>query len=199
MLLGLLLASDSVDPPVPVMPDEISQKFSLSDGSRGEVFYDYRHKQQRINHINNTATRQNQCFFWYNTTFDCTEYFTDKGEMWVDIPGEDLCCLESCSQGCRENTTFTPRPDFADACDYKGLATVQGRQTKWYSCPCTFDYYITPDRDIPVLFETADKNYVVSYDVDSFAPAAQPSDLFKLPSRCKAQSQKCSMKHPLPP
>ena len=156
----------TVDPPPPVLPPSFSQRFSMSDGSQGRVLYDDSTHQQRLEHVNNTPTRQNQCYFWYNTTADCTEYFTPGGDVYVWFPEDGSCCLESCASGCREPSTPLPAPDFASACAYRGVVTnathSPGRRVKWYSCPATFEYFVDASTDVPVAFATADKAYVGS-------------------------------------
>jgi hypothetical protein len=155
----------TVDPPPPVLPPSFSQRFSMSDGSQGRVLYDDSTHQQRLEHVNNTPTRQNQCYFWYNTTADCTEYFTPGGDVYVWFPEDGSCCLEACASGCREPSTPLPAPDFASACAYRGVVTnathSPGRHVKWYSCPATFEYFVDASTDVPVAFATADKAYVV--------------------------------------
>jgi hypothetical protein len=137
---------------------------------------------QRVEHSQNKALRTDQCYFWYGTTANCTEYFTPAGEMFVDIPAENLCCLESCDpsyrdeygNACREGPVFTPRPDFASAvCNFTGQAAVDGRQCDVYACPATFTYYVLAGTNVPVKFATADDNYVVLYDVASLVVAPQ--------------------------
>ena len=186
--------------PPPTLPLAFSQRFTMSDGSTGGVFYDYARRQQRIEHMQNTKSRLNQCYFWYNTTEPCTEYFTPDGEMWVDIPSEDFCCLESCaSSACRENITYTPRPDFANTCDYNGMTRVDNISCDFWSCPGTFSYYVDSISSVPVKFATADQKFVLHYDVSSFNASAQLGELFVLPRRCKQRGLKCAMRHPLPP
>jgi hypothetical protein len=182
----------------PTLPNAFSQGFMMSDGSLGKVFYDYANRRQRLNHDHNTRSRLNQCYFWYNTTLPCVEYFTSTGEMWVDIPEEDFCCLESCADSCRENITFTPRPDFADSCTYEGVTQIEQFSCDTYSCPGTFRYFIEVATGIPVKFATADKKFVLLYNVSSYDIASQPASLFDLPQRCKRKN-KCKMGHPIPP
>jgi hypothetical protein len=52
-------------PALPILPLAFTQRFNMSDGSSGQVFYDYSRKQQRIDHADNTRSRLNQCYFWY--------------------------------------------------------------------------------------------------------------------------------------
>ena len=67
-----------------------------------------------------------------------------------------------------------------------------------YSCPCTFQYYVTIGTQIPVKFATADQKYVVLYDVESLKVGPQPAAEFALPPRC-ANPKPCTMRHPVPP
>ena len=202
LLFLLSLAPSMADTP-PTLPLSFTQNFSMSDGSLGVVHYDWGTRQQRVAHFANTATRQNQCYFWYNTTTSCTEYFTPNGDMFVHFPVDGSCCLESCAGGgCREAATPLPRPDFAAACAFRCVVEnathAVGRRVKWYSCPATFNYYVDAVTEVPVLFATADKAYVVIYDVASFEATPQPQQLFALPSSCSSDI-KCNMSHPVLP
>jgi hypothetical protein len=116
----------------------------------------------------------------------------------VDIPEQNSCCLESCIDTCRENITFTPRPNFANSCNYSGVQQVDGFSCDSYSCPGPFNYFVDAKTSVPVKFATTDQKFVLLYNVSSFEATNQPASLFVLPGRCKRKN-KCAMKHPVPP
>lgn len=180
-------------------PDAFYIRFAMTDGSQGDISYDWPHLRQRVRHWNNSRSRLDQCFFWYNTTDNCTEYFNSDGEMYVDIPAQDLCCVESCAHGCREHTTYTPRPDFVSACNYTGRFLTPGYaghqyECDRYQCPSTFEYDVEVGTGLLIKFGTADKKYVVLFDPASFKPGPQPPDDMRMPARCSPRKI-CTMGH----
>lgn len=194
-------AGHSQHPTPPSVPNEYSQHFWLSDGSDGVLHYDWMHRRQRISHTNNTASRRNQCYFWFNETGPCVEYFTEANEQYVYFPDKDTCCLESCADKCppwkkegdgsccREASVGLPRPDSAAQCTYNSTVSWEGQKVYWFSCPACLNYYF----DIQLnarLFWTDNHLYAVRFDVPSLRPAPQPASLFTLPKAC-TPSVKC--------
>ncbi len=192
--------------PPPPLPAQYYQRFTMSDGSSGEIHYDYTNLRQRVSHFDNTAQRSNQCFFWFNTTTPCIEYFVDRN-MFVFFPEDGSCCLESCTEACdynkmnssdgsccREPEITPPKPDSVSACAFNG--TVPNNRTAagvvdWWHCPaCLNYYYTTSDPQQAVSFFSDDHGYEVDFDIPSLSPGPQPDELFVLPAAC-TQDVKC--------
>jgi hypothetical protein len=197
------VATAPVPPPV---PQQYSQGFAMSDGSVGSISYDWPGRRQRVDHVGNTAHRTNQCWFWFNTTGPCTEYFTPDGEVFVHFPADGSCCLESCEQTCptswnvsdgsccREPPTGLPRPDSAAQCAFNSTVTYQGRPAEWFHCPACLNYLFSPPSEwssmTPLLFFADDRNYEVRFDVPSLRPGPVPESTFALPPSC-TRATKC--------
>jgi len=191
---GLRSPARSVPTP-PSVPLEYAQRFSMSDGSTGLLNYDWPHRRQRVAHSNSTASRKSQCFFWYNTTEPCIEYFTSNSEQYVYFPNEGSCCLESCADRCpswmnvsdgsccREAAVGLPRPDSAAQCEYNSTVTWEGMLVYWFHCPACLNYYFD-EKMRPRLFWANDHQYEVRFDIDSLRPGPQPADVFALPESC---------------
>jgi len=179
----------------------------MSDGSAGNIFYDWPNKRQRVEHFHNTAHRANQCFFWFNSTGPCTEFFTPSGEQFIYFPADGSCCLESCAQTCpaswnvsdgsccREPPVGTPRPDSAAQCTFNSSVTFEGKPADWYSCPACLNYYFSPPSEwasmAPLLFFADDHNYAVRFDVPSLRcarPSAAPQLLLSPGARTCPQA-----------
>lgn len=204
MFGGSSILLSIVPPPVPPpVPLQYSQRFTMSDGSAGMLHYDYPGRQQRLDHFNNSSpVRQNQCYFWFNRTGPCTEFFTSDAEQYVYFPADDTCCLESCQEVCpaswnasdgsccREPALYLPRPSSVSACKYNSSLVWRSMPVLWYQCPACLNYYFRQSDLQPVAFFDDDHNYAVFFDVPSQVVGPPPRQLFTLPASC-SQKTKC--------
>jgi hypothetical protein len=156
--------------------------------SEGTVYYDWPSKQQRIDHTANSS----QCHHWYGTYEPCTEHFTAAGEVYIFFPSNRTCCLESCTKGCRESTTYLPRPDYVNFTTFAGYETVDGWNcSRWNSSMLS---WFTVEAEVPVLFSNGPefggpKVYALHYNVASFRKVTSDPSVFALPPECKAESK----------
>ena len=174
----------------------------MGDGSLGKIYYDYPNYTQRVDHWNNTASRHNQCFFWFGRSDPCVGYFVPvgMGEQYVYFPQTDECCLESCedvcdpsimnvSDGtcCREAGVYLPKPTAASECRYVSRVVLDGMDAFHFKCPVCLNYYFDAATMAPLRFSSDDENYVVNFAPDSVKPlesAASFASLLELPAAC---------------
>jgi len=111
----------------PPFPNTFSERFSMTEGSTGVLYYDYPNRVQRLDHYNNTASRLNQCYFWFNSTDPCIEYFISNGDQVVYFPTTNSCCVESCASGCREGSVPLPKPNWLEECTFQNEQWISGK------------------------------------------------------------------------
>ena len=191
VLLLLFVSTITITKSTPIppkLPYQFRQSFRMNNSkgtriSQGIVYYDWPSGQQKIIHSSNSS----QCHHWWGTYEPCTEYFTPTGKVWVHFPENNTCCLESCKEGCREQSTWLPRPDYVESTNFTGYEFVDGYNcTRWNS---TMVSWFTKD-GIPVLFGNGKKTggiavYSIHYNVSSFEPGPQDPSIFYLPKECK--------------
>lgn len=180
----------------PPQPSQYTQRFSMTDGSTGVIYYDFPNRRQRIDHVNNTASHANQCFEWFNRTDDCVEYFVSD-EQYVYFPSDGSCCLESCadvcpqkmraSDGscCREAALGVPKPDSIVECRPNGTSELHGEVVDLFLCPACLDYYFSATPPQTALrFADRGHHYAVDFDPSSLRRGAPVDSLLELPASC---------------
>jgi len=181
-----------VAPPLPVWPNVWSAKYdsvfvslngTVTWVTTGAFYYDYAHRQMRIDYADSRAAFTCDSFAPLKRTY-CSIVFNSQG-IWVNFPAVDYCC-----HCCDPDHGCAPlKPDWILSSNgtFEGTAVIAGNEcyrfAGWFG-PSPNHFYARVSDGVPCELVNGRQQFHY-YDPDTYSTSDIPQGVFALPPGCE--------------